>query len=218
MAFTEGFSDKTDKAYKDSSNLITQSMLNIRTVTSFGSEDIVERKYSAQLIQPQKIGTRKGMISGFLFGMTQIVMFFVFGLIFYLGTVFLRDNNLDIANVFTAIYAIMFSGMTAGNNAHFMPDAAAAKTSAINLFEIQDSQDQDQKQIEQNSKLLKTPIYGNIQFRNVTFKYQTRDHAVFKNLSFEIKRGQKVGFVGPSGCGKSTVYQLLQRFYEQSEG
>ena len=41
MAFTEGFSDKTDKVFKDSSNLITESMNNIRTVTSFGSEDII---------------------------------------------------------------------------------------------------------------------------------------------------------------------------------
>jgi ABC-type multidrug transport system fused ATPase/permease subunit len=52
----------------------------------------------------------------------------------------------------------------------------------------------------------------------VTFKYETRDQAVFENLSFEIKPGQKVGFVGPSGCGKSTVYQLLQRFYDQNSG
>lgn len=137
-------------------------MINIRTVTSFGSEDIVERKYSARLVEPEKVGVRKGMISGFLYGLTQIIMFFVFGLIFYLGTVFMRDNNLEIANVFTAIYAIMFSGMTAGNNAHFMPDAAAAKTSAVNIFEIQDSQDEDQLQIAQNSKLLKTPITGHI--------------------------------------------------------
>jgi len=43
--------------------------------------------------------------------------------------------------MFTAIYAIMFAGMTAGNNAHFMPDAAACKNSAANLFEILDSQD-----------------------------------------------------------------------------
>lgn len=38
MAFTQGFSDKTDKAYKDSSSLITEAMNYIRTVTSFGSE------------------------------------------------------------------------------------------------------------------------------------------------------------------------------------
>jgi ATP-binding cassette subfamily B (MDR/TAP) protein 1 len=36
MAFTTGFSDQTDAAYKDSSNLIMEAMLNIRTVSSFG--------------------------------------------------------------------------------------------------------------------------------------------------------------------------------------
>ena len=49
--------------------------------------------------------------------------------------------------MFTAIYAIMFAGMTAGNNAHFLPDEAACKNSAMNLFMIQDSQDEDQLQI-----------------------------------------------------------------------
>lgn len=43
--------------------------------------------------------------------------------------------------MFTAVYALVFAAMSAGNNAHFMPDAASAKVSAGNLFEIQDSQD-----------------------------------------------------------------------------
>uniref|UniRef100_A0A1J3HUV6 ABC transporter B family member 4 n=1 Tax=Noccaea caerulescens TaxID=107243 RepID=A0A1J3HUV6_NOCCA len=46
MAFTTGFSAKTDVAYKDSSNLITESMINIRTVTSFGYENMILDKYS----------------------------------------------------------------------------------------------------------------------------------------------------------------------------
>lgn len=36
--------------------------------------------------------------------------------------------------MFTAVFAILFAGMTAGNNAHFMPDAASAKNSAANIF------------------------------------------------------------------------------------
>lgn len=48
--------------------------------------------------------------------------------------------------MFTAVYAIMFAGMTAGNNAHFMPDAAAAQNAAANLFHIQDTLDEDQMQ------------------------------------------------------------------------
>lgn len=61
-------------------------------------------------------------------------MFIVIALIFYIGTIFIRDNNLKIADVFTAIYAILFAGMTAGNNSHFMPDVAVSKRAAANLF------------------------------------------------------------------------------------
>ena len=68
------------------------------------------------------ISIKKGNVSGALFAISQLIMFFVFGLIFFLGTVFKRDNNLSIDSVFTAIYAIFFSAMTVGNNSHFMPD------------------------------------------------------------------------------------------------
>ena len=45
MAMNTGFSAKTDEAYKDSSNLIMETLINIRTVSSFGYEEIVGRKY-----------------------------------------------------------------------------------------------------------------------------------------------------------------------------
>ncbi len=44
-----GFSAKTDEIYKESSNLIVECMSNIRTVESFGYEDIVLRKYDQKL-------------------------------------------------------------------------------------------------------------------------------------------------------------------------
>ncbi len=75
-------------------------------------------------------------------------MFIVFALIFFLGTVFIRDNaSVSIEDVFTAIYAIMFGAMTVGNNSHFLPDIAAAKEAAASLFEIIDSEDENQMQV-----------------------------------------------------------------------
>lgn len=109
-------------------------MVNIRTVTSFGYENMILNKYSDKLKEPYQIAIKKGNISGILFGFSQLIMYVVFALIFYLGSIFIRDNNLSIADVFTAIYSIMFAGMTAGNNSHFMPDVASAKNSAANIF------------------------------------------------------------------------------------
>ena len=64
----------------------------------------------------------------------------------------------------------------------------------------------------------KTPITGRIEFRDVYFRYPTRENAIFKKMTFTIQPNQKVAFVGPSGSGKSTIYSLLYRFYDPQNG
>jgi ATP-binding cassette subfamily B multidrug efflux pump len=59
-------------------------------------------------------------------------------------------------------------------------------------------------------------IIGDIEFRNVSFRYSTREEWALKSVSFSVKAGERVGLVGASGCGKSTIIQLLLRFYEPS--
>lgn len=49
MKFQVGFSEQTDEAYKESAGLIMESMVNIRTVTSFGVENSVQAKYAEKL-------------------------------------------------------------------------------------------------------------------------------------------------------------------------
>ena len=62
-------------------------------------------------------------------------------------------------------------------------------------------------------------MYGEIEFRNVSFTYPSRpDVPILKNLSFKVLRGQTLAIVGASGCGKSTIVSLLERFYDPSEG
>lgn len=87
------------------------------------------------MVEPYALAIKKGNISGFFFGTSQLIMFIIFGLLFYIGALFVRDNaGVTVTDMFTAVYAIMFAGMTAGNNSHFMPDTAACKNSAANLF------------------------------------------------------------------------------------
>ena len=61
-------------------------------------------------------------------------------------------------------------------------------------------------------------IKGNIEFRNVEFKYDNSDRTIINNFSAEIKQGQKIAIVGPTGAGKTTIVKLLMRFYDVNKG
>ena len=77
-----------------------------------------------------------------------MIVFFNAGLLFYFGTVILRDNpEVKLLHILYAIMTIIWSGWYAGNNFYFMPDVAQAKESAMNIFQILDEEDEDQQQI-----------------------------------------------------------------------
>jgi ABC-type multidrug transport system, ATPase and permease components len=59
-------------------------------------------------------------------------------------------------------------------------------------------------------------VKGDIQYSNVTFKYEEKN--VLTDISFNISPGETIAFVGPSGAGKTTLCSLLPRFYDVSEG
>jgi ATP-binding cassette subfamily B protein len=61
-------------------------------------------------------------------------------------------------------------------------------------------------------------VQGNIEFRNVGFRYKEEHDYVLRNISLNIKVGEYVALVGTSGVGKTTLCSLIPRFYEVTEG
>src|SRR5262249_40710956 len=61
-------------------------------------------------------------------------------------------------------------------------------------------------------------VLGNVEFRNVGFKYREDHNYAVRNISLNIKAGEYVALVGASGVGKTTLCSLIPRFYEVNEG
>ena len=89
----------------------------------------------------------------------------------------------------------------------------AALAGAERVFNVMD-EIPEAKDVENAST---EPIKGHVVMENVTFGYNP-DKIVLKNISLYAKPGQKIAFVGSTGAGKTTVTNLLNRFYDISEG
>ncbi len=71
---------------------------------------------------------------------------------------------------------------------------------------------------EQNSIPFPKQIKAGFRFENVGFKYPNTDIWALRNISFELKPGEKIALVGENGSGKTTLVKLLSRLYDPSEG
>lgn len=97
------------------------------------------------------------------------------------------------------------------NIANIVQSTAAA---AERVFEFLDEAEQSK---DPASAKLPTKVRGEIKFQNVKFSYNANE-PVIKDLTLNIKPGQRVAIVGPTGAGKTTLVNLMMRFYDIDSG
>ncbi|EKT62087.1 lipid A ABC transporter ATP-binding protein/permease MsbA [Providencia burhodogranariea] len=115
-----------------------------------------------------------------------------------------------IAVVFSSMFALMRPLKSLTNvNSQFQRGMAACQT----LFAILDTE-----QEKDNGTKVLSQVKGDVEFKNVTFTYATKEHPALDNISFNLPAGKSVALVGRSGSGKSTIANLITRFYDIDEG
>ncbi|CAB3408101.1 unnamed protein product [Caenorhabditis bovis] len=201
---------------EEAGKVATQAVENIRTVHALNRQEQFHFTYCEYLKEHYKTNMRHAQTYGVVFAFSQSLIFFMYAVAFWLGSIFVNNGQMQPIDVYRVFFAISFCGQMVGNLSSFIPDVVKARLAASLLFYLIEHP----TQINSLSKAgVIKPISGNISIRNIHFNYPTRrETKVLQGFSLEIKPGQTVALVGHSGCGKSTIMALLERFYNADKG
>ena len=137
--------------------------------------------------------------------------------LFYLGSWYIiarQELGYTNGDVWVLIYALWFSTVAVSVTLSVSGDFKKARVSAAKILRILETP----PNVDQEDGEKMEHVVGKIEFRDVGFKYATREDWAVRHLSFTVHAGETVALIGESGSGKSTTLQLLQRFYEIQEG
>ncbi|KAI3846864.1 hypothetical protein MKX03_008457 [Papaver bracteatum] len=213
----KGFGGDAKVMYEEASQVASDAVGNIRTVASFCAEGKVINLYQNKCNGLKKTGIKRGLLSGFSFGISFFFMFGVYATTFYAGAILLKHGQITFPEVFRVFLVLTMTAIGISTASSMAPNFSKAKTSTISIFAILDGI--SKLDSGDASGITLEVLKGEIEFQNVSFKYPLRpDVPIFRDLCLTIPSGQVVALVGESGSGKSTVVSLLQRFYDPDSG
>uniref|UniRef100_A0A4W2IG35 Bile salt export pump n=1 Tax=Bos indicus x Bos taurus TaxID=30522 RepID=A0A4W2IG35_BOBOX len=212
------FTDYELRAYAKAGSVADEVISSIRTVAAFGGEKKEVERYEKNLVFAQRWGIRKGIVMGFFTGFMWCLIFLCYALAFWYGSKLVLDDEEYTPGVLVQIFlSVIVGALNLGNASSCLEAFAAGRAAAASIFETIDRKPLIDCMSEDGYKLDR--IKGEIEFHNVTFHYPSRPEVkILNKLSTVIKSGEVTAMVGSSGAGKSTALQLIQRFYDPTEG
>ncbi|KAF9622097.1 hypothetical protein IFM89_029381 [Coptis chinensis] len=208
---------REQSAYSEAAALVEQIISSIKTVVSFTGERAAIDRYNMSLNRSYESSVQEGLAAGLGIGIVSCIIFCSYGLAVWFGTLMIIRKGYTGGDVIIVLFAIVTCSLSLGEVSPCVKAFAAGKAAAYNMFETINRKPGIDSSDTGGQKL--DGIRGDIELRDVYFKYPTRPHEqILAGLSLSIPSGMTVALVGESGSGKSTVISLIERFYDPQSG
>jgi ATP-binding cassette subfamily B (MDR/TAP) protein 1 len=203
--------------YKEANALLSDIIINYRTIISFGDKNInhLMEKFQELLLAPNRDNIVSAHLTGFFFGYSSFARYCYVAFVFYIAAVFIFRQGDDPMKTFVGVYVVFISALGCGTQLSHAPSMGKARDAANKVFSIID--EKSSIDVRENKGYTKVEK-GEIVLENVDFRYPSKKQKVLNKLNLTIPATKKIALVGHSGCGKSTITNLLLRFYDVSGG
>lgn len=191
----------------------TYSGLNV--IKAYNGSKIVNEKFD-DLNKKMYVANKKSrFLSGLMMPMMHFVGNFGYVAVCIVGALLVLDSKTDFGTIVAFITYVRLFTSPLSQIAEAMTSLQTVAASSERVFEFLDEKEMSN---ERNVVKKLDTVKGNVEFKNVSFKYDGNLENTINNFSAHIKAGSKVAIVGPTGAGKTTIVNLLMKFYDITDG
>jgi ATP-binding cassette subfamily B protein len=200
----------------DVNSQVEDSLSGIRVVKSFANEETEKKKFAEannRFLESRKTAYKSDAY--FYQGIAILTQLIPITVVVIGGARIATGASLDLADLITFLLYIGNFIEPIQKLTHMTDQFQEGMSGFERFMEVMEIE----PEIQDSANAIElTNVRGNIEFKNVSFRYRD-DHAhVLKNISLRVKAGETVALVGLSGVGKTTLCSLIPRFYEVGMG
>ncbi|MBT6169524.1 MAG: ABC transporter ATP-binding protein [Flavobacteriaceae bacterium] len=195
-------------------SFVQERLTGMKIVQLFNREKIEYENFVEINEKHKKAWLKTVWYNSIFFPLAELSTSITIGLIvWYGGLNLVEDSGITLGIIFLFIQLSQMLFRPLRQIADKFNTLQMGMVAANRVFKILDTK----SKIPNNGNLLADSLKGNIKFNKIVFSY-VRGEDVLKDISFNVKSGEKVAIVGATGSGKTTIVNLLTRFYDPQNG
>ena len=217
MKKSQGYFKSQQDYLADVNGEVEEMFSNQSVIRVFNAENKMISKFEYDNNKLADVAWKSNFVSGLMHPIMNFVGNLGYVVIAILGSYFAIIGRITVGNIQSFIqYTKNFTNPIAqiAQISNMLQSMVAASERVFEFLDEKEMADESNIKI----TLDKEKVKGNIEFKNVEFKYDGNDKPTIKNFSAKAKAGEKVAIVGPTGAGKTTMVNLLMKFYDINKG
>lgn len=191
-----------------------ESLAGFRVIKAYNRKEQQVEQFDEVNRTLMKRNTTADQIIGILMPFTMFVVNMGIIAALWMGAIKVENNTLEVGVILAFINYLMMIMNGLMSSSHVLVQIARAIPSAERIVTVLE----EEPSVQNVALPSKEPIFGNVEFKNVTFAYNKNNEPVLKNISFKANAGETIGIIGMTGSGKSTLVKLLPRLFDTDDG
>lgn len=195
--------------------VLVETLNGIETINATGSGKLMKKRYEDALSDQSESGNRIRALSNLIVNFAASIQQYAQVAAIFFGVYLIVDGTITQGAL---IGAVILGGRTMSplsQLANTLSRLNGALTAYRNLSKLIGKSHNSFANL---SPISRASLSGEIEFKNVSFRFDEGTQPIIDNLSFKIPAGQKVALVGKMGSGKSTLSRLIAGIYAPTEG